>query len=104
VTLPVKVARFDFPVDVGDLCGVERLRQAGRVGLMEWSFLAAEELSAALGAGEVTSVELTDLTERLGQYAEQGITEIIYQPTGPDIARELERFITAAHAISPGRP
>ena len=27
---------------------------------MEWSFLSAEELSAALRAGEVTSVELTE--------------------------------------------
>jgi 5,10-methylenetetrahydromethanopterin reductase len=42
------------------------------------------------------------LTERLAVIAEQGITEIVYQPTGPDIPRELEAFITAARAVLVG--
>jgi len=46
----------------------------------------------------------THVTERLTEYAERGITEILYQPTGPDIARELETFITAVHAVPLGRP
>jgi 5,10-methylenetetrahydromethanopterin reductase len=36
------------------------------------------------------------IAEQLAHYADQGITEIIYQPAGPDITRELERFITVA--------
>jgi 5,10-methylenetetrahydromethanopterin reductase len=42
------------------------------------------------------------LTERLTAVAEQGITEIVYQPTGPDIAYELEAFIGAARAVPVG--
>ena len=42
------------------------------------------------------------LTERLTAIAEQGITEIVYQPTGPDIAYELEAFIGAARAVPVG--
>ena len=34
--------------------------------------------------------------EQLAHYTDQGITEIIYQPAGPDITGELERFITIA--------
>jgi amidase len=49
---------FDFPVvRSGILCP---LRQADSVGFMEWNFRSAEEFAAALRAGEVTSVELTD--------------------------------------------
>ena len=36
------------------------------------------------------------IAEQLAHYADQGITEIIYQPAGPDITGELERFITIA--------
>jgi 5,10-methylenetetrahydromethanopterin reductase len=36
------------------------------------------------------------ITEQLARYADQGITEIIYQPIGPDLTGELERFITVA--------
>jgi 5,10-methylenetetrahydromethanopterin reductase len=34
--------------------------------------------------------------ERLAQLEAAGATEVAYQPAGPDIARELEAFITAA--------
>ncbi|MFI5780805.1 LLM class flavin-dependent oxidoreductase [Nocardia sp. NPDC051570] len=44
------------------------------------------------------------LAERLTEYAAQGITEIVYQPTGPDITHELEAFITAARTITHDRP
>ncbi|MEV4187724.1 hypothetical protein AB0J28_40475 [Streptosporangium canum] len=56
----MKVAVSTFPADAGDLCGDKRLRQAVRVKFMEWNFQAAEDLAAALRAGEVSSVELTD--------------------------------------------
>jgi 5,10-methylenetetrahydromethanopterin reductase len=36
------------------------------------------------------------ITEQLARYAAQGITEIIYQPSGPDLTGELKRFITLA--------
>jgi hypothetical protein len=32
-------------------------------------------------------------------HARDGITEIVYQPTGPDIPGELERFITIARDV-----
>jgi len=49
---------FAFPVArTGISCP---LRQAGSFGFMDWNFRTAEELSAALRAGEVTSAELTD--------------------------------------------
>jgi 5,10-methylenetetrahydromethanopterin reductase len=61
---------------------------------------------AAWAAGSWTAIPATtltgsgtELTERLAAFAEQGITEIMYQPTGPHIARELEAFITAARAV-----
>jgi len=36
------------------------------------------------------------LRERLDQFADQGVTEIVYQPAGPDIGRELATFAEAA--------
>jgi 5,10-methylenetetrahydromethanopterin reductase len=64
---------------------------------------------AAWAAGSWAAIPTTtltgspaQLTERLAEIAEQGITEIVYQPTGPDIARELEAFITAARAVPVG--
>jgi 5,10-methylenetetrahydromethanopterin reductase len=38
----------------------------------------------------------TDIGRRVVELADQGITEIIYQPTGPDIPDELEKFLAAA--------
>lgn len=37
------------------------------------------------------------IQERVAAYAEQGVTEIAYQPGGSDIPGELERFIAAVH-------
>jgi 5,10-methylenetetrahydromethanopterin reductase len=39
-----------------------------------------------------------EIRERLATLEEQGATEIVYQPAGPDIRRELERFMEAARA------
>jgi 5,10-methylenetetrahydromethanopterin reductase len=39
----------------------------------------------------------TDIGQRVSDFADQGITEIIYQPTGPDIVGELEAFIAASN-------
>ena len=37
-----------------------------------------------------------EVRERLARLSEQGVTEVVYQPAGPDIRRELERFMEAA--------
>jgi 5,10-methylenetetrahydromethanopterin reductase len=46
-----------------------------------------------------------DIGRRVRDIAAQGITEIIYQPTGPDIPAELEAFHAAArNATSAAAP
>jgi 5,10-methylenetetrahydromethanopterin reductase len=67
----------------------------------------ADEAAWAAGswAGTPTTTltgSAAQLSERLAVIAEQGVTEIVYQPTGPDITRELEAFITAARAVLVG--
>ena len=37
-----------------------------------------------------------DVRRRIGEYAQQGVTEVCYQPSGPDIERELRAFAVAA--------
>ena len=61
--------------------------------------------TAAWAAGSWKAIPQTTLTgradeigRRVNEIASQGITEIIYQPTGPDIAGELEAFHTVARA------
>jgi 5,10-methylenetetrahydromethanopterin reductase len=38
----------------------------------------------------------SEVRDRLDQLAEQGVTEIVFQPCGPDTRGELERFLDAA--------
>lgn len=38
------------------------------------------------------------IRERLAEVAAKGVTEIVFQPTGPDVRGELERFLDAATA------
>jgi 5,10-methylenetetrahydromethanopterin reductase len=64
--------------------------------------------TAAWAAGSWKAVPQTTLTgtaddigRRVSEIAAQGITELIYQPTGPDIAGELEAFHTAARTVTP---
>jgi 5,10-methylenetetrahydromethanopterin reductase len=59
---------------------------------------------AAWAAGGWQAIPTTTVTgspahiaEQLARYADEGITEIMYQPSGPDLIGELERFITIAH-------
>jgi 5,10-methylenetetrahydromethanopterin reductase len=61
--------------------------------------------TAAWAAGSWQAIPQTTMTgtardigRRIRDIAAQGITEIIYQPTGPDIAAELEAFHTAARS------
>ena len=61
---------------------------------------------AAWKAGAWQAIPATTVTgsaaqiaEQLGAFADQGVTEVIYQPTGHDIAGELDAFITAARPV-----
>ncbi len=61
--------------------------------------------TAAWAAGSWKAIPQTTLTgtahdigRRIGEIAAQGITEVIYQPTGPDIPAELEAFHAAARS------
>jgi 5,10-methylenetetrahydromethanopterin reductase len=63
--------------------------------------------TAAWAAGSWQAIPQTTLTgnahdigRRVRDIAAQGITEIIYQPTGPDIPAELEAFHTAARSAT----
>jgi 5,10-methylenetetrahydromethanopterin reductase len=51
------------------------------------------------GAPMIPAVTFTgtpeDLRERVAALADAGVTELAYQPAGPDIPGELERFMTA---------
>lgn len=58
--------------------------------------------AAAWEAGGSVTVEQVTLTgsaaelrSRAADLIEQGVTEMVFQPTGPDIRRELERMISA---------
>jgi 5,10-methylenetetrahydromethanopterin reductase len=65
--------------------------------------------SAAWAAGSWKALTQTTLTgtadeiaRRVSDIADQGITEVIYQPTGPDIAAELASFYNAVRGIEAG--
>jgi hypothetical protein len=67
----------------------------------------ADEAAWAAGSwSAIPNTTLTaspaQLTEQLTAIAEQGITEIVNQPTGPDIPHELEAFINVARAVPAG--
>lgn len=64
--------------------------------------------TAAWAAGSWQAIPQTTLTgtaqdigHRIRDIGTQGVTEIIYQPTGPDIPGELEAFVTAARSATP---
>ena len=40
----------------------------------------------------------TKIRDKVAQLADRGVTEIAYQPAGPDIRRELSTFLEAASA------
>lgn len=64
--------------------------------------LNAADRAAWDAGGHVTLRDVTlsgtrsEIRDKLQAYSDQGITEIVYQPCGPDIRRELERFMDAA--------
>jgi 5,10-methylenetetrahydromethanopterin reductase len=64
-----------------------------RADTTAWEAGAHQMLQAVTVSGTRSQIR-----ERVAQFAEQGATEIVYQPAGPDIRRELERFMEAASA------
>jgi 5,10-methylenetetrahydromethanopterin reductase len=51
---------------------------------------------------EVTMSGTPDqVRERLAALHDQGVTEIVFQPCGPDIRRELEAFMATAKTAVP---
>jgi 5,10-methylenetetrahydromethanopterin reductase len=76
--------------------------------LHESHFLRVDERDRALVTGEtVTALSWTgrasELRERFAQYEAQGATEIFFEPTGPDIAREITAFARAV-GLTENRP
>jgi 5,10-methylenetetrahydromethanopterin reductase len=66
--------------------------------------------TAAWAAGSWKAIPQTTLTgtvsdigRRVKEIAAQGISEIIYQPTGPDIPAELQAFYAAARTAAPDK-
>jgi 5,10-methylenetetrahydromethanopterin reductase len=64
--------------------------------------------TAAWAAGSWKVIPQTTLTgsardigRRIRDIGTQGVTEIIYQPSGPDIPGELEAFVAAARSATP---
>ena len=86
----------------GILCPLRQADSVGFMEYMEWSFLSAEELSAALRAGEVTSVELTE--EAIARIERDD--KVINAICVPDFdrARAAARSADAARARGEDRP
>jgi 5,10-methylenetetrahydromethanopterin reductase len=51
---------------------------------------------SALLRSATLSGTVEEVRDKLGELAEAGVTEIVYQPCGPDVRRELEKFLEAA--------
>ena len=71
------------------------------VGLNEADRIAWEAGGAAMLESVTVSGPRDQVRERLAALGDQGVTELVYQPCGPDIRRELEVFMaTAAGAVA----
>jgi hypothetical protein len=66
------------------------------VGLNEADAAAWTAGGAAMLTDVTVSGTAEQVSARLSTFAEQGVTELVYQPCGPDIRHELERFLDAA--------
>jgi 5,10-methylenetetrahydromethanopterin reductase len=59
--------------------------------------LPAVQEAASLLPSLTFTASATDLRDRIKQLEANGVTEIAYQPAGPGIISELERFMAAVH-------
>ena len=51
--------------------------------------------------GRVLRYAADQVADRLNELAAGGVTELVFQPCGPDIRRELETFMETARAAVP---
>ena len=84
--------------------GIESIPEDGRhlathdshlVGLTDRDRAALEAGAASLIPGFTLTGTAADVAARVEGYAGMGVTEVAYQPSGPDIPRELEAFASA---------
>ena len=94
----------EMPGGAAWLAEIERAPEADRhlavheqhcVGLSDADVAAWEGGAHALLGAVTVSGSSAEVGERVAALAEQGVTEIVYQPAGPDVRRELEAFIDA---------
>ena len=71
------------------------------VGLNEADQAAWDAGGHALLKQATMSGTADEVAARLSELAEGGVTELVYQPCGPDIRRELETFMAAARTAVP---
>jgi 5,10-methylenetetrahydromethanopterin reductase len=85
------------------LAAIEALPSADRhlatheghlVSLTDRDRAALAEGADLLGAFTLTGTP-AELQKRVSDLAAAGVTEVVYQPAGPDIPGELERFLAA---------
>lgn len=55
--------------------------------------------SALLGPTTLSG-RTDEVRRKLGELADGGVTEIVFQPCGPDVRRELEKFLEAASSLT----
>jgi 5,10-methylenetetrahydromethanopterin reductase len=55
--------------------------------------------SALLGPTTLSGTP-EEVRRKLGELADGGVTEIVFQPCGPDVRRELEKFLDAARSLT----
>ncbi|MEO5723775.1 MAG: LLM class flavin-dependent oxidoreductase [Ilumatobacteraceae bacterium] len=70
------------------------------VGLNEADLAAWDAGGSAMVERVTVTGSADDVGKRLADYGVQGVTELVYQPAGPDVRRELERFMDAASALA----
>jgi 5,10-methylenetetrahydromethanopterin reductase len=68
------------------------------VGLNEADQAAWQAGGHAMLGQATMSGTAGELRERLGGLADHGVTELVFQPCGPDIRRELEAFMATARS------
>ena len=71
------------------------------VGLNEADQAAWDAGGSAMLEQATVSGTANQVAARLGELAAGGVTELVFQPCGPDIRRELETFMEAARAAVP---
>ena len=70
------------------------------VGLNEADAAAWDAGGSAMLRDVTVSGTRSEVAERLASYAEQGVTELVYQPCGTNIRRELEVFMEVAAPLA----